>query len=386
MPKKVNTFTRFLPLSLPGGPKPIIKNECYFSVVFLGGNYLSSGSLLQKIFGGSDEVVLIAGLRLPPDGLVITAMEEPNIVLDKRSIKPGINTNIPLVLNILVKIPAYMDNIGFSFKIITTKRSDNFSVALDVLNDSGNKAVLNALVPGVVGKALGIGKVVKDLFDKVDAARNHDLIQLVVNDFIVPASASSLGANNLQEGYLVIFVKDENEIESVENELESFKGAGNFTIDDGFNHERTVEEEKTVFVNVSELEKTAHSFTEMEAAVEEAPLNLIYDELNKILKMNDKVVTNTYLVFKIQKDTERGENVGSAWSKKFNAAVHTLSDEFDKTPDKLKELLPRAVQLLNEATALLSEEPGFTPSEKDSFKTKYINLITAEKVKFGTPA
>jgi hypothetical protein len=280
----LNTMTQFIPLQQGNQPNLIVKNQCYFSMIFLGGNYLSSGSILQKVFGGRDDVALIAGLRLQPDGLLITTVEDPNIVIDKRTIKPGKNTNIPLLLNILVKIPAYMDSIGFSFKVATTKRSDNFSTALDVLND--NKGVLDGLVPSVVGKVLGVGKVVKDMFDKIDAANNKGLVQLVVNDFIVPATSPAVGSNNLQEGYLVIFVRDESE-----NTNESFE-EDFYTFDDGSGNEEKLSDDQTVFINVDEFEEKSEST--LEAAIP----SLSFDEATKILTLNGKAVSNTYLVFK----------------------------------------------------------------------------------------
>ena len=377
MQHTVNTYTQFIPLQQENQPNIIAKNECYFSMIFLGGNYLSSGSIFQKIFGGRDDVALIAGLRLEPDGLLITAVEEPNVVIDKRSIKPGSNTNIPMLLNILVKIPAYMNSIGFSFKVATTKRSDNLSVTLDVLN--GNKGVLDGLTAGVVGKVLGIGKVVKDLFDKLDTANNNGLIQLVVNDFIVPASSASYNQNDLQEGYLVIFVKEE--LENTNNN-ESFKNEKSkeetFTLEDVSGNEKKLPKEQTVFIDVKQLEENRNNENTAETAV----FNLEFDEANKILTRNGKIVTNTYLVFKFQKDASRGENLNSAWSRKFALAVGTLSNEFTKTSDKLKELQPKAVQLFNEATALLAEESGYLPSEKNSFIMNYRNFIEAEIVKF----
>ena len=123
MSQKLNTYTQFLPLKEGSTQNLIVKNECYFSMVFVGGNYFSAGSFLQRIFGGKDDVTLVAGLRLQPDGVLITNVEEPNVVIDKRSIKPGKNTNIPFTLNVLVKIPAYMDSIGFSFRLLTLSNS-----------------------------------------------------------------------------------------------------------------------------------------------------------------------------------------------------------------------------------------------------------------------
>jgi hypothetical protein len=369
MAQNVNTFNQFIPLQQLGQPSIIVKNECYFSMIFLGGNYLSSGNFLQKIFGGRDDVALIAGLRLQPDGMLITNLEEPNVVLDKRSIKPGRNTNVPSMLNMLVKIPAYMNSIGFSFKVATTKRSDNFSVALDVLND--NKGTLDGLAPTVVGKVLGIGKVVKDMFDKIDAANNRDLIQLVVNDFIIPASSAINGANNLQEGYLVIFVKDESE-----DQDEKLEGDDFYSFDNGSGDELKLTEHDVVFVDTNELEEAQKETLEVKA------LKLDYDETNKMLTLNGKAVANTYLVFKFQKETTLGENLNANWSKKFSSAVSSLSNEFDKTAEKLKELQPKAIQLFNEATALLSEDTSFTPTEKAAIVTKYRGLIQEEIARF----
>lgn len=361
-------MNQFIPLQQGNQPSIIVKNQCYFSMIFLGGNYLSSGSILQKIFGGRDDVALIAGLRLQPDGLLITSVEDPNIVIDKRTIKQGKNTNIPLLLNILVKIPAYMDSIGFSFKVATTKRSDNFSTALDVLND--NKGILDGLVPSVVGKVLGIGKVVKDMFDKIDAANNKCLVQFVVNDFIVSATTDTVGSNILQEGYLAIFVKDESE-NTNENLEENFN-----IFDDGSGNERHLSADQTVFINLKEFEEMNESTFEV------AIPSLSFDEATKILTLNGKAVVNTYLVFKIQKDLTRGENLNSTWSKKFVQSVGTLSNEFTKTLDKLKELQPKAIQLFNEAAALLDDESAFTIVEKESFISKYRSLIEREIAKY----
>ncbi|MEX2233625.1 MAG: hypothetical protein WD824_15785 [Cyclobacteriaceae bacterium] len=371
MPRKVNSFLRFIPLK-KGPPQLIIKNESYFSIIFLGGNYLSSGTILQRLFGGNDEVVLIAGLKLHPDGLVITSTEEPNIVLDKRSIKPRVNTNIPMVLNVLVKIPAYMDSFGLTFKIATTKRSDNFSVAFDVLNAPANKSVLDGLVPGVVGQALGIGKIVKGMFDKVDEANNRGLLQLVVNDFLVAVDAQAIGSNYLQEGYLVIFVENETE-SSAEYTAEV---PAEFAIDDGFENERKIPLANTTFIQTSSSGNVATS----EETV--ATANLTYDEAAKALRLGDKVVRNTYLVFKVQKEIQRGENLSASWSRKFVEGVQVLSSEFIKTRARLLEIQPRLMQVLAEANALLSEESSFTPTEKSLFRKKYMEMISAEHAKF----
>lgn len=385
MPKNINTFTQFLPLTSSGVKRIIVKNESYFSLIFLGGNYLSNGSILQKIFGGRDEVALIAGLRLQPDGLLINSVEEPNVVLDKRSIKPSKITNIPMILNLLVKIPAYMDSIGFSFKIATTKRSDNFSVALDVLNDATNKSVIESFMPGVVGKALGVGKVVKDIFDKIDAANNRDLIQLVVNDFIVPATADTPGSNIMQEGYVIIFVKNESELPEEEaiNEPAQINGDiqsyNQILLDDGFDNEKEVARKDTIYLDINALEE---SITENEGIPSTENTTLVYDEVNKVLKADGKIVLNTYLVFKIQKESERGENLNANWSKKFVLAVETLANEFTKTRAKLEELKPRVSQYLSEATALLTEDSSFTPTEKKIIKEKYRIYITQEQTKF----
>ena len=370
MPKQVNTFTQFAPLRKGEKPNVLTKNDCYLSVVFLGGNYLSSGSLLQRVFGGSDEVALIAGLRLPPDGLVITGAEEPNIILDKRSIKPGKNTNIPSTQNLLVNVPVYMASIGFSFKVATIKRNDNFSIAFDVLND--NKGILDGLSSGVVGKVLGVGKVVKDMFDKIDAANDRSLIQLVISDFIVPTTNDATGSNMLQEGYLFIFVKDE---EPEDNE--STRGLESFSFESKSGEENVVSDQQTVFLDIKAMESTERG---LEAAVE--PQDLDYDEATKTLKLNGKIVANTYLVFKFQKALRQGENLSTPWSRKLASSVALLENEFDKSKEKLKELQPKAIQLFNEGTALLSEEAGYTPVEKTEFIKKYRELISAEIAKF----
>jgi hypothetical protein len=387
MPKNVNTFTQFLPLPGAGNQKVIVKNQSYFSMIFLGGNYLSRGSILQRIFGGRDEVSLIAGLRLLPDGLLITAVEEPNIVLDKRTIKPGKITNVPLVLNLLVKIPAYMDSIGFSFKIATTERSDNFSGALDVLNDSTNKSVIDSFLPGVVGKALGVGKIVKDIFDKIDSANDKNLIQLVVNDFIVPSDKDATGANILQEGYLVIFVKNEEEEPDEDQGSDQIQDTKNLAekesavLSDGFGNDKELAPTDLIHVDVAAMEQLSLANNTNEAVTNEIT-NLEYDEVRKVLKADGKVVSNTYLVFKVQQDLQRGENLNANWSKKFVLAVETLSNEFTKTKAKLEELQPRVNQYISEATALLADDSSFTPSEKSLFKEKYRTLIAQEASKF----
>jgi hypothetical protein len=382
MATKVNTFTSFLPLN-KGELNIIVKNECYFSMIFLGGNYLSKGNILQRIFGGQDEVSLIAGLRLEPDGLLITGIQEPNVVLDKRSIRPGKITNIPMVLNVLVKIPAYMNSIGFSFKIATTKRSDNFSAALDVLNDAANKSVLEAFIPTAVGKALGIGKVVKDIFDKIDST--NGLIQLVVNDFIISANANSSGSNLLQEGYLVIFVKEE---EPETDEEEAFTPDNQTTNDEILLEEsqkttRKLKDNDVIFLDVDEMEKRAIDAKNGDMPEAAGAADMIeYDEENKILKVSGKVVINTYLVFKIQKDLERGKNLNASWARKLEGAVELLAGEFTKTKKKLEELEPRVLQQLNEGAALLVEDTSFTPGEKRNFKESYRKAVEEEKAKF----
>lgn len=382
MPKNVNAYTRFLPL--PSGAKKVItKNDSYFNLIFLGGNYFSKGNILQTIFGGRDEVALIAGLRLPPDGHLITTVEEPNIVIDKRTIKTGRITNIPMVLNLLVKIPAYMNSIGFSFKIATLKKVDNFSVALDVLNDSANKTIVEGFLPGVVGKALGVGKVVKDLFDKIDATNGNNLLQLVVNDFIVPANADDTGSNLLQEGFLVVFVKNENN-NSEESENYALKDgdqasqkdlAFSATKDAGYD-----EDEKVVFLDTSLLEEPPLLYSKG-AGISDIN-DLVYDEAKKELRLNGEKIGNTYLIFKIQHVAERGEDLNTNWSKKFAQAVALLADEMDKTRDRLEVLKPQLMQYLNEANALLSEDQSYTPAEKKNIKGNYMTSIENEKRKF----
>lgn len=388
MPKRVNTFTHFIPLATGDPQKVIVKNDCYFSLIFLGGNYLTQGSLLQRLFGGSDEVSLLASLRLQPDGLVITSMEEPNIVLDKRSIRHDTVTNIPLLLNILVKIPAYMDSIGFGFKIATTRRSDNFSVTLDVLNDAANKSVLESFVPTAIGKALGVGKVVKDIFEKLDAAKDNSLIQFVVNDFIIPSSAApgAAGPNLLQEGYLVIFVKgEEQQSDNIGDDgqpaVAAAAAAPSFQFDDGFDNFTSFAGQDTVFLPVEQLEQQV-SDTRKGVNAAAAFTNIEYDELKKILKVDGKPVINTYLVFKVQKDIQRGENLNAPWSKKYVSAVNTLSNEFEKTKENLEKLRPLIIQAVTEAAALLDADSSFTPAEKGIFRTKYLSLIQAEMAKF----
>lgn len=377
MSKQVNTYSHFLPLKEASGPKVITKNDHYFNLVFLGGNYLSRGSIFQRIFGGKDEVCLIAGLRLQPDGLLINSVEEPNIVLDKRPIKPGKVTNIPLTLNLLTKIPVYMDSIGFTFKVATTKRTDNFSLTLDVLNDSANKSVIDTFMPNVVGKALGIGKVVKDMFDKIDVSNNRDLIQLVVTDFIVSARPDTVGPNTLQEGYIIIFVK--NEAEEIEEEIDSEAANDRIILDDGFENLTEINVNNAEFINVKSLEINS-IFTDSEEDHE--TVNLEFDEINKILKSDGKVVINSYLVFKVQREIIKGENLNASWSKKFNQSVDTLANEFVKTRAKLEELRPQVLQFFNEATALLSEDASFTPVEKKVIREKYRVLIEQEQTKF----
>jgi hypothetical protein len=387
MPRKVNTYTRFLPLTAGNTQNVIVKNECYFSLIFLGGNYFSRGNILQKIFGGRDEVALIAGLRLPPDGVVLVATEEPNIVLDKRSIKPGQATNIPLVLNMLVNIPAYMESIGFSFKVATVARKDNFSAALDVLNETANKGIIDTFIPTSVGKLLGVGKIVKDVFDKIDAANNREMIQLAINDFLIPSSASSTEGNIFQEGYLVIFVKNEEPEEEMSDatatEKKTAKSKRNisnkFHFDDGFNNIRELTAGQTTFLDIEQMEEQALA-TGVAAAL--APAKLEYDEATKILKADGKPVTNTYIVFKVKKEGQRSENESASWSKKFVAAVNVLAFEFIKTKDKLKELEPKVLQALSEGAALLAEDNSFTRKDKAEFVKRYIAQIDEEKVKF----
>jgi UDP-N-acetylmuramyl tripeptide synthase len=79
---------------------------------------------------------------------------------------------------------------------------------------------------------------------------------------------------------------------------------------------------------------------------------------------------------------KRGENLNSTWSKKFVQSVGTLSNEFTKTLDKLKELQPKAIDLFNESTALLDEESAFTIGEKESFISKYRSIIESEIAKY----
>jgi hypothetical protein len=376
MPKKVNTFVRFLPLDATTTNKVIVKNECYFNVVFLGGNYYGRGNFLQRIFGGRDEVTLFSSLRLQPDGLVIPTTEEPNIVLDKRAIRPGHITNIPMQLNMLVKIPAYMDSIGFGFKVATTKRSDNFSLALDVLNDATNKSVIETFIPTAVGKALGVGKVAKDIFDKIDSVNNRELIQLVVNDFIIPSQATSAGNNIFQEGYLVIFVMNEEEPEESDTENEKDE---KILLESENGEVTELKEADTVFVDVDELEREE---TRRDPVTPASITNVEYDEASKVLKVNGKVARNTYLVIKINREETNNETVVKKWSEKFRGAVNTLANEFEKTKEKLTVLMPKVRELFTEASALLNEDGSFIMKDKTKILQEYRQKITEEQSKF----
>jgi hypothetical protein len=378
MPIKLNTYTQFLPLPGNNNQQLVVKNEYYFSITFLGGNYLSYSNFLQKIFGGQNEVALMAGLRLPLDGLALSNQQEPNVVLDKRTIKTGKITNIPVVLNMLTYIPAYMESIGFTFKVATTKKSDNFSSTLDVLND--NKGVLNNFIPAEIGKVLGIGKIVKDIFDKIDS--NKGLIELVVNDFLItPGAAAAVnhaaatsGNNILQEGYFVILVKDEQELVSGAD-MQQRSAAEFVQIDDHEGNEKNIPATATTFLDLRALEQPALFTTK-------AP-QLQYDEAGKLLTVDGKIATNTYLVFKVQRHIARGENLFAGWSKKFQEAVSILKNDFTKTPARLNELTPKVNELLGIATSLLQDDTAFTPAEKDSIFEKYRKLITAERSKFA---
>ncbi len=370
MANQVNTYTQFLVLEGATNTSLILRNQHYFSVTFLGGNYLSGGTTLQKLFGGQTDVALIAGLRLPSDGLVLTGTEDPHIMLDKRTIKSGKITNIPLVLNMVAFIPAYMTSIGFSFKIAVTKTSDNFSATLDVLNDASNKSVLSSFLPSEVGKVLGVGKIVKDVFNKIDEARNKDLIQLAVNDFLVAASEGDAGPNMLQDGFLIIFVQDEQE---EQKPWMSADGAiAELLFDKGGGQQERIDPSQATFVRPGDLQQP---FMRAGGA---AATGLQYDEKNKMLTLNGKLVTNTYVVLKIQRHLKQAENVNAAWSKKFQSAVSLLATPFVKTLAKLAELGPQVDDLIVAASTLLDEDPSLTRADKDLFVANYRQRIQTE--------
>ena len=391
MPQSVVTFHRFLPFSDGPSDRVVYKNRAYFDFIFMGGNYLSGGNILQRLFGGKDEVTLFGSLRLQPDGVILSSFEEPSIVLDKRSIRPGKLINIPSQANILVKIPAHMDSIGFGFKVATTKRSDNFTLALNVLNDPSNKSVITEFIPSAVGKALGVGKIAKDIFDAIDSANNRGLIDATIYDFIIPSSSLPIQPNFLQEGYLVIFVRDEKEmpddndaIDLTNTNMDEF-----YEVEDSYGRVYKVDKSNTIFIDP--FGKTIHERLIIDEPNENNDIiefdysKLKYDESQKLLYVDDKIVTNTYLVFKVLKSERRELNVGSSWAKKFQDSVDLLANELIKTSSKLTELLPRVSQMFAEASALLSQDGSYIQKDKEAFRLQFREKIEDEKAKYTQP-
>jgi hypothetical protein len=355
----------------------------------MGGNYLSGGNILQRIFGGKDEVTLFGSLRLQPDGVILSSFEEPSIVLDKRSIRPGKLTNIPSQANVLVKIPAHMDSIGFGFKVATTKRSDNFTLALNVLNDPSNKSVISEFIPSAVGKALGVGKIAKDIFDAIDSANNRGLIDTTIYDFIIPSSSLPIQPNFLQEGYLVIFVRDEKEIS--DDDFDKLTLADNakdeyYEFEDSYGRIQRVFKADTVFIDpIGKTISGKSTFDKPNDITNYDYAKLRYDETQKLLFADDKIVKNTYLVFKVLKSETRELNVGSSWARKFQESVDLLANEFIKTSSRLAELLPRVSQMFGEASALLSQDGSYIQKDKEAFREKFRQIIDNEKAKFTQP-
>jgi hypothetical protein len=199
---------------------------------------------------------------------------------------------------------------------------------------------------------------------------------LVVNDFIIPSQATSVGNNIFQEGYLVIFVMNEEEPE--ENDTENEKDE-KILLESENGEVTELKEADTVFVDVDELEREE---TRRDPVTPASITNVEYDEASKVLKVNGKVARNTYLVIKINREETNNETVVKKWSEKFRGAVNTLANEFEKTKEKLTVLMPKVRELFTEASALLNEDGSFIMKDKTKILQEYRQKITEEQSKF----
>jgi len=293
----------FIPDTADAQSSQILKGSGYVTINLKGAHYRSEGNLWQKLFGGSDNVVLSTQVTRTSgtSSLSIVSIE------DTRQIR----TNQPYYFDsgrqIALNIPADADSIGIAVTI-SAVMNDNLSAALGILNSGELKGTLE-LAPPAVSSALAIATVVKKLLSNTNP--QNSLQGEYAGRLSTAASGDPIRDFCLAQGTIVMLYRESADDTSLDN-------------------------------------------------LDPAKLSTDGDGL----KYAGAAVENTYTMFQVSFEELRGEDASAEWYGIFSTADQALNELTPASSDADQQRIwASAYATYQQAAKLLASDPSYTVDE-----------------------
>lgn len=297
------------------GSNQILKNSGYISIVLHSVFYNSKGNFWQKVFGGSDKIVLTSSISYQSTAKTI----EAKTIQDKRTVKANKTHFLALSRIIALKVPANAD--GLEYKIgMTAIKDDNFENGINLMNSKEFQEPLQ-LSSLPIGQILSITKVVKKIFTGIGG--NNELEAAFAGIISKNKVSDAIKKERLTAGYLIMIAnndEDSNFLEGLDPENLQVEADG--------------------------------------------------------LKCKGERVEHTNIVYSITFDSLKGVDENSNWFKKYQLAISKLDDIiFQDTEEEKKKVLTDSRKLWIEGSTLLFADPTYVSKEQFSIKATYFQKI-----------
>lgn len=281
----------------------ILKGTGYVTINLKGAHYRSSGTLWERIFGGTDKVALSTQVSHSSSSSSISgaSIEEVREIKSGQPYYFGSNRTIALVL------PTDCDAINMSVAI-SAVHNDNLGAALDILNSGELKGTLE-LAPPFLSAALTIANIVKKLLSTTDPQRS--LQGEYDGRLSIAASDNPIRDFCLAQGTIILIYRESED----DTSLDDLDTASLVSDGDG-------------------------------------------------LKYDGRLLPNTYLMFQVSFAGLRGEDPSAAWSSIFSSADQTLDQLINASSDAEKQKIwSAAFASFQQGAKLLFADATYTQSE-----------------------
>lgn len=302
----------FLPDS--GNPQ-ILKGSGYVSINLKGAHYRSSGNLWQKIFGGSDKVVLSTQVTRTSGTASVTSQS----IEDVRQIQTGTPYYFGSGRAIALNIPADCDSIAMSVSI-SAVASTNLSSALSILDTGELQSTLD-LAPAALAGSLTVAGIVDKLLGSTNPQTTLE------GDYAgrlgTAPSPDPIGDFCLAQGTIALIYRESDSDASLDN------------------------------LNASQL-----------TAADDG------------LKYAGVPLENTYAMFQVSFENLRGEDPTAPWYGIFSAAAQLLNNlAVASTAGGRQQIWASAFATYQQAVNLLLADPTYTIAEAQSIAAARLKTL-----------
>lgn len=295
----------------------ILKGSGYVTINLRGAHYRSSGDLWQKIFGGSDKVMLTTQVTSISGTSSVTGQS----IEDVRQIQTGAPYYFGSGRTIALNIPADCDSLALSVSLSSVS-STSLSAALSLLDSSTLQTTLS-MAPPVVAGSLAVARIVTRLLSATTPETT--LAGDYAGRLATAPSPDPIRDFCLAQGTLALIYRE---------------SASDTSLDDLDAAKLTVDDDGLQYLG--------------------APLE------------------NTYTLFQISFEQQRGEDPSAQWYGIFSTADQTLNNLVSGAPAADREQAwASAYATYQQAANLLLADPTYTISEAQSIAAARLKALQA---------